>query len=187
MEVSNLILEFKSFHYDLKISTPICKFDSLHSDLDVWQFPLSLCVSNLMWEFESYHSDLGIWEFPLWWRAQAQNVSCQFILLLQFTTVTFTSIFYTRVKTDNLLQVVNRREWCCAANNAVVNNVVTALFNHQYCYNLLTRLSKNNNNEQACSINIVFSCFNNRCFINAEQHCWNNSEQHCSLNNIFKP
>ena len=34
-------------------------------------------------------------------------------------------------------------------------NVVTALFNHQYCYNLLTRLSNNdNNNEQACSINI---------------------------------
>ena len=39
----------------------------------------------------------------------------------------------------------------------------TALFNHQYCYNLLTRLSNNdNNNEQACSINIAFSCFNNR-------------------------
>ena len=47
------------------------------------------------------------------------------------------------------------------------NNIVTALFNHQYCYNLLTKLSNNdNNNEQACSINIVFSCFNNR-----EQPC----------------
>ena len=69
------------------------------------------------------------------------------------------------------------------------NNVVTALFDHQYCYNLLTRLSNiDNNNEQACSIYIVFSCFNNRCcFINAEQHCWNNNEQHCSLNNIVQP
>ena len=42
------------------------------------------------------------------------------------------------------------------------NNVVTALFNHQYCYNLLTRLSNDdNNNKQACSINIVSSCLNN--------------------------
>ena len=41
------------------------------------------------------------------------------------------------------------------------NNVVTALFNHQYCYNLLTTLSNNDNNrEQACSINIDFSCSN---------------------------
>ena len=62
------------------------------------------------------------------------------------------------------------------------NNVVTALFNHQYCYNLLTRLNNNNNNdEQDCSINTVFSCFNNRCcFINVEQDCWNNSERHCN-------
>ena len=64
------------------------------------------------------------------------------------------------------------------------NNVVTALFNHQYCYSLLTRLSNNdNNNEQACSIlfSPVSTTVNNRCcFINAEQHCWNNSEQHCS-------
>ena len=44
----------------------------------------------------------------------------------------------------------------------IVYSIVTALFNHQYCYNLLTRLCNNdNNNEQACSINIVFSCFNN--------------------------
>ena len=43
------------------------------------------------------------------------------------------------------------------------NNVVTAILLHQYCYNLLTKLSNNdNNNEQACSINIAFSCFNNR-------------------------
>ena len=43
------------------------------------------------------------------------------------------------------------------------NNVVTALFKHQYCYNLLTRLSNNeSNNEQAFSINIAFFCFNNR-------------------------
>ena len=42
------------------------------------------------------------------------------------------------------------------------NNVVTALFNHQYCYNLLTRLSNDdNNNDQVSSINMVFSCFNN--------------------------
>ena len=80
----------------------------------------------------------------------------------------------TRVKTHNLLQVVNRREQCCAGPHkqcfaahceqcCVAPNVVTALFNHQYCYNLLTRLSSNySNNEQACSINIVFSCFNNR-------------------------
>ena len=41
------------------------------------------------------------------------------------------------------------------------NNVVAALFNDQYCYNLLTRLSNNdNNNKQAWSINIVF-CSNN--------------------------
>ena len=87
------------------------------------------------------------------------------------------------------------------------NNVVTALFNHQYRYNLLTRLSDNdNNNEQACPINIVFSCSNNReqslllneqdcCItnktvlsildwiwmyggiVNVREHCWNNSEQ----------
>ena len=37
-------------------------------------------------------------------------------------------------------------------NNAVIHN--------QNCYNLLTRLSNNdNNNEQACSINIVFILF----------------------------
>ena len=48
---------------------------------------------------------------------------------------------------------------CCSCDN----NVVTALFNHQYCYNLLTRLNDNDNtSEQACSINIVFSCSNNR-------------------------
>ena len=35
------------------------------------------------------------------------------------------------------------------------NNVVTALFNHQYCYNLLTRLSKIYNSKQACSINLL--------------------------------
>ena len=49
------------------------------------------------------------------------------------------------------------------------NNVVTALFNHQYCYNLWTRLS---NNEQACSINIVFSCFNNREQPLLLHQCW---------------
>ena len=53
------------------------------------------------------------------------------------------------------------------------NNVVTASFNHQYCYNLLTRLSNNdNNNEQACSINIVFSCFNNREQPLLLHQCW---------------
>ena len=78
-----------------------------------------------------------------------------------------------------------------------VNNVnnVTALFNHQYRYNLLTRLSNNdNNNEQACCVNIVFSCFNDRCcFINTEQH-WRTlfshdnrvvtalfNQQHCAI------
>ena len=50
------------------------------------------------------------------------------------------------------------------------DNVVKALFNHQCCYNLSTRLSNNdNNNEQAYSINTVFSCLNNR-----EQPRWNN-------------
>ena len=62
------------------------------------------------------------------------------------------------------------------------NNVVTALFNHQYCYNLLTRLSDNrNDSEQACSINIVFSCFNNReqplLLYQCWQQCWNDNEQ----------
>ena len=77
------------------------------------------------------------------------------------------------VKTHKQLQVVNRREQCCAAPSEQCcqqgcsamhdNNAVTALFNHQYCYNLLTRFNNNdNNNKQACSINIVFSCFNNR-------------------------
>ena len=43
------------------------------------------------------------------------------------------------------------------------NNVVTTLFNHQYCYNLFTRLSNNDNNsEKACSINIGFFCSNKR-------------------------
>ena len=65
------------------------------------------------------------------------------------------------------------------------NNVVTALFNHQYCYNLLTRLSNNDNNsEQACSINIVFSCSNNR-----EQplllHQWLNNIVETIVNNLF--
>ena len=64
------------------------------------------------------------------------------------------------------------------------NNVVTALFNHQYCYNLLTRLNNNDNNsEQACSINIVFSRFNNREPPLLHQ-CWTTLtllvEQHCS-------
>ena len=91
----------------------------------------------------------------------------------------------TRVKTHNLLQVVNRR-WtmlccqlwtllCCSPWTMLStrlfnhdNNVVAALLNHQYCYILLTRLS--NNDEQACSVNIVFFCSNNRCcFINAGQ------------------
>ena len=49
----------------------------------------------------------------------------------------------------------------------------TRLFNHQYCYNLLTRLSNNdNNNEQACSINIVFSCFNNCEQLLLLHQCW---------------
>ena len=53
------------------------------------------------------------------------------------------------------------------------NDVVTTLFNRQYCYNLLTRLSNNDNNsEQPCSINITSCCFNNCC-------CYNNAEQHC--------
>ena len=38
------------------------------------------------------------------------------------------------------------------------NNVVAALFNHQYCYNLLTTLSEEPSSEQVCSINIVFFC-----------------------------
>ena len=58
------------------------------------------------------------------------------------------------------------------------NNVVTALFNHQYCYNLLTRLSNNdNNNEQACSINIAFSCFNNREQPSLLHQCWTTSSK----------
>ena len=54
-------------------------------------------------------------------------------------------------------------EQCCQQGcSAKKNNVVSALFNYQYCYNLLTKLSNNdNNNEQACSINIVFSFSNN--------------------------
>ena len=60
--------------------------------------------------------------------------------------------------------------------NKVDDNIVTALLNHQYCYNFSTSLSNNDkNSEQACSINIVFSCFNNReqplLLLNAEQHC----------------
>ena len=52
-----------------------------------------------------------------------------------------------------------------------------------------TKLSSNDNNsEKARSINIPFSCSNNRrCFVNAEQHCWNNSENHRSFNNIVQP
>ena len=74
-----------------------------------------------------------------------------------------------------LKYVVNRREQCCAARS---EQCCAALFNHQYCYNLLTRLSNDDdNNEQACP-----TIVNNRCcFISAEQHCWNNSEQHCSV------
>ena len=54
-------------------------------------------------------------------------------------------------------------------NNAIIQH----LFNHQYCYNLLTRLSNNdNNNKQACSINIVFSCFNNREQPLLLHQCW---------------
>ena len=61
-------------------------------------------------------------------------------------------------------------EQCCAASHVQCwimlstrlfshdNNVVTSLFHHQYCYNLLTRLNNNDNNsEQACSVNIIFS------------------------------
>ena len=67
--------------------------------------------------------------------------------------------------------------------NSVDNNVVTRLFNHQYCYNLLTRLSNNdNNNAQCCSINIVSpvsTSVNNRCW-------FINTKQHCSTNNIIR-
>ena len=72
------------------------------------------------------------------------------------------------VKTHKQLQVVNRREQCCAAPSEQCcqqgcsamhdNNAVTALFNHQYCYNLLTRFNNNdNNNEQAYVLSILFS------------------------------
>ena len=50
---------------------------------------------------------------------------------------------------------------CCqqGCSAMITHDVITSLFNHQYCYNLLTRLSNDdNNNKQACSINIVFSC-----------------------------
>ena len=68
---------------------------------------------------------------------------------------------------------------CCSTTNRLLsheNNLVTALFNHQYCYNLLTRLNSNDNNsEQVCSINIAFSCFNNRCcLINVVETIINN-------------
>ena len=44
------------------------------------------------------------------------------------------------------------------------NNILTALFNHQYCYNLLTRLSNNDNNITnklvlSLSFSPVSSCF----------------------------
>ena len=80
------------------------------------------------------------------------------------------------------------------------NNVVTASFDRQHCYNLLTRLSNNDDSEQARQTG--FSCSNNReqpllllqcwtcwntneqhCCNNNEQHCWNNNEQHCWNNN----
>ena len=84
-------------------------------------------------------------------------------------------MLYTREKTHSLLQVVNRREQCCAANceqccaapseqccqqgcSAMITiNVVTALFNHQYCYNLLTRLSNNDKNNDKLVPSILFS------------------------------
>ena len=78
----------------------------------------------------------------------------------------------TRVKTHNLLLTGMNNIVLHSVNNVVDklfshdNNIVTALFkkfNHQYCYNLLTRLSNNDsNNEQACSFNIAFPCSNNR-------------------------
>ena len=54
---------------------------------------------------------------------------------------------------------------CCTpwtlSSTRLFSHAVTALFNHQI--NLLTKLSINDNNsEQAYSINIVFSCSNNR-------------------------
>ena len=59
------------------------------------------------------------------------------------------------------------------------DNVVTALFNHQYCCKLLTRLS---NNENDNVIDIVFSCFNNRKQPLLLHQCSTTLfvEQHCS-------
>ena len=98
-----------------------------------------------------------------------------------------------------LLQVVNRHEQCCAAPSIKQccmstrlfshdNNVVTALFNHQYCYNLLTRLSNNDNNsEQASSINIAFfSCFNNREQPLLLHQCMLNNIVETIVNNIVR-
>ena len=101
---------------------------------------------------------------------------------------------YTRVKTNNLLQVVVMHSVNNVVNFSHNNNVViySIVQSSIYCYNLLTRLSSNdNNNEQACFINIVFSCFNNLeqpllLHQSAEQHSWNNSEQRGSLNNIVQ-
>ena len=56
----------------------------------------------------------------------------------------------------------------------------TAVFNHQYCYNLLTKLNNNDNNsEHACSINIVETLL---------KQWWTTLlvEQHYSLNYIVE-
>ena len=69
----------------------------------------------------------------------------------------------------NLLEVANRSEQYCTEPREQgwqqvcqqgtlfihYNDVFTTFLNHQYCYNLLTKLSNNDNNsEQPCSINI---------------------------------
>ena len=80
-------------------------------------------------------------------------------------------------------------EQCCQQGCLAMK---TMLLQHcssiKYCYNLLARSSNNdNNNEQACSINIVFSCSNNSEQPLLLHQCWTMLKQHCSLiNNIFQ-
>ena len=71
------------------------------------------------------------------------------------------------------------------------NNVITVLFNYQYCCYFLTGLNNNvmitiaNKLVLLISFSVVLTTVNNcLCFINAEQLCWNYNEQHCPFNNI---
>ena len=93
------------------------------------------------------------------------------VLSILFSPVSITVVASSML--NNIVKIMNivRSTTLFSHDNCVVTAL--PLFNHQYCCNLWTRLNNNDNNsEQACSINIVFSCSNNREQPLLLHQCW---------------